>query len=146
MRRSARSAPRAHSYRRRETLDPPKPRRRRERALANDAPVLAQHGEQQQHAYNTVPAWLQHTTLKLVLQREDEEQEQHEQIADGVEGTPGGSAQQHGGSSSAHGRQLVGDGAAGLYEPSRRGVVGQLTNSTGPGFRVPGVGFVTEIS
>ena len=29
---------------------------------------------------------------------------------------------------------------------SRRGEVGQLTNSTGPGFRVPGVVFVTEIA
>ena len=55
------------------------------------------------------------TTLQLVLQHEDEEQEQHEQIADGVEGTPDGTAQQHGGSSSAHGGQQVGDGAAGLY-------------------------------
>ena len=62
-----------------------------------------------------MPDLLQHTTLQLVLQHEDEEQEQHEQIADGVEGTPDGTAQQHGGSSSAHGGQQVGDGAAGLY-------------------------------
>ena len=44
--------------------------------------------------------------------------EQHEQIVDGVEGTPDGTAQQHGGSSSDHGGQQVGDGAAGLYAPS----------------------------
>ena len=83
--------------------------------MANDAPVIAQHGEQQQHTHSTVPDLLQHTTLQLVLQHEDEEQEQHEQIADGVEGTPDGTAQQHGGSSSAHGGQQGGDGAAGLY-------------------------------
>ena len=83
--------------------------------VANDAPVIAQHGEQQQHTHSTVPDLLQHTTLQLVLQHEDEEQEQHEQIADGVEGTPDGTAQQHGGSSSDHGGQQVGDGAAGLY-------------------------------
>ena len=70
--------------------------------MVNDAPAIAQRGEQQQNTYSTVPALLQHTPLKLVLQREDEEQEQHEQIADGVEGTPDGTAQQHGGSSSAH--------------------------------------------
>ena len=84
-------------------------------SLANDAPVLAQHGEQQQDTYSTVPALLQHTTLKLVLQHEDEEQEQHEQIAGGVEGTPDSTAQQHGGSSSAHGGQQAGGGAADLY-------------------------------
>ena len=84
-------------------------------SLANGAPVLAQHGEPQQDTYSTVPALLQHTTLKLVLRHEDEEQEQHEQIANGVEGTPDGTAQQHGGSSSANGGQQVGDGAAGLY-------------------------------
>ena len=82
--------------------------------MANDAPAIAQHGEQQQDTYSTVPDLLQHTTLQLVLQHEDEEHEQHEQIADGVEGTPDGTAQQHGGSSSAHGGQQVGDGAAGL--------------------------------
>ena len=53
-------------------------------SLANGAPAIAQHGEQQQDTYSTVPALLQHTTLKLVLQHEDEEQEQHEQIANGV--------------------------------------------------------------
>ena len=84
-------------------------------SLANDAPAIAQHGEQQQDTYSTVPALLQHTTLKLVLQHEDEAHVQHEQIADGVEGTPDGTAQQHGGSSSDHGGQQVGDGAAGLY-------------------------------
>ena len=84
-------------------------------SLANGAPVLAQHGEQQQHTHSTVPDLLQHTTLQLVLQHEDEEHEQHEQIADGAEGTPDGTAQQHAGSSSAHGGQQVGDGAAGLY-------------------------------
>ena len=83
--------------------------------MANDAPAIAQHGEQQQDTHRTVPDLLQHTTLQLVLQHEDEEQEQHEQIADGVEGTPDGTAQQHAGSSSAHGGQQVGDGAAGLY-------------------------------
>ena len=84
--------------------------------MANDAPAIAQHGEQQQDTYSTVPDLLQHTTLQLVLQHEDEEHEQHEQIADGAEGTPDGTAQQHAGSSSAHGGQQVGDGAAGLYE------------------------------
>ena len=83
--------------------------------MVNDAPAIAQRGEQQQNTYSTVPALLQHTPLKLVLQHEDEEQEQHEQIADGVEGTPDGTAQQHGGSSSDHGGQQVGDGAAGVY-------------------------------
>ena len=83
--------------------------------VANDAPAITQHGEQQQHTYSTVPDLLQHTTLQLVLQREDEEQEQHEQIADGVEGTPDGAAQQHGGNSSAHSGQQVGAGDAGLY-------------------------------
>ena len=82
--------------------------------MANDAPAIAQHGEQQQNTYSTVPDLLQHTTLQLVLQHEDEEHEQHEQIADGAEGTPDGTAQQHAGSSSAHGGQQVGDGAAGL--------------------------------
>ena len=70
--------------------------------MANDAPAIAQHGEQQQDTYSTVPDLLQHTTLQLVLQHEDEEQEQHEQIAGGVEGTPDSAAQQHGGNSSAH--------------------------------------------
>ena len=84
-------------------------------SLANDTPAIAQHGEKQQDTYSTVPALLQHTTLQLVLQHEDEEQEQHERIANGVEGTPDGTAQQHGGSSSAHGGQQAGDGAAGLY-------------------------------
>ena len=83
--------------------------------VANDAPAIAQHGEQQQDTYSTVPDLLQHTTLQLVLQHEDEEHEQHEQIAGGVEGTPDSTAQQHGGNSSAHGGQQVGDGAAGLY-------------------------------
>ena len=83
--------------------------------MANDAPAIAQHGEQQQDTYSTVPALLQHTTLQLVLQHEDEEHEQHEQIADGAEGTPDGTAQQQAGSSSAHGGQQGGDGAAGLY-------------------------------
>ena len=109
--------------------------------MADDAPAIAQRGEQQQDTYSTVPALLQHTTLKLVLQHEDEEQEQHEQIAGGVAGTPDGTAQQHGDSSSANGGQQVGDGAAGLYVQSKGGEVGQLTDSTGPGFRIPGGGF-----
>ncbi len=104
-------------------------------------PAIAQHGEKQQDTYSTVPALLQHTTLQLVLQHEDEEQEQHERIANGVEGTPDGTAQQHGGSSSAHDGQQAGDGAAGLYGPKPTGGVGQLTNSTGLGFRIPGGGF-----
>ena len=93
-------------------------------SLANGAPVLAQHGEQQQNTYSTVPDLLQHTTLQLVLQREDEEQEQHEQIASGVEGTPDGTAQQHGGSSSANGGQQVGDGA-GVAQASTSNCTGQ---------------------